>query len=285
MFYMKKGALTLLFLNLIGFASAYSSYSNFSIGDLFYNLNPDDVFLIVIFGLFSFFLVKAFKKVFGGRIGLSKGSWVPAILLSFGLTYGIYTTNFSITDFFYSLGLSQGVLETVLWIVGIGLFILCIVKKWLGYLFLLVGASMISFAIIMDWYQKGAAIVIGIVSIIIGIVLLKFRKKGKERNSPFLNDLPYTSHHKPKKNYNQEKEILKQRRKQEKLQRKLKQREYKDRMQAHEKEKIRRVKNITKLRKEKLKRDERRIEARKRKLQKLAEKGLANYDKTRNQNL
>jgi len=112
---MKKSWLFLLGLFFVSFVSA-AYYGGFSVGNLFANLNPNDVFLGVAFLLFLFFLNLAFSRFSKDKYGNpSRAAWVPALALSVGLTYGLSRASFDLSSFFYSLGFTEDILMAFFW--------------------------------------------------------------------------------------------------------------------------------------------------------------------------
>jgi hypothetical protein len=174
---MKKSWLFFGILFFLNFVSAYGYYGSFSIQNLFYSLSPSDVFLGVAFILFFFFLNISFSR-FSGKYGENtKVSWVPALALSIGLTYGISRLNFDISYFFYGLGFNKdGLLIFFLFLILVAV-IYSIKKNKFKYLLIGFGILFIILGFTNLIYEKGASILIGAVLILFGSRFWRIFKK------------------------------------------------------------------------------------------------------------
>jgi hypothetical protein len=153
--------------------SAYS-YNSVSIGEFFDTLGGENLGLIIIF-LVSFTLL--FTVL--GRTGIFKenpsASTIISLMLSLGITYGLYRQgiDFNIDGIIYSLGVSEAVLDLIVFFGTVGLIILLLVKFRAGALLVLGGIifALSMFGIIND---NGNLLVIGIVMIIAWAIIKWF---------------------------------------------------------------------------------------------------------------
>ena len=174
---MKKSCLFFLSLFSISFVSAFGYYGSFSIRNLFASLNPNDVFLGVAFLLFLFFLNLAFSRFSKDKSGNpSRAAWVPALALSVGLTYGLSRASFDISTFFYGLGFTEDFLMAFFGIVLAVGMIYAIKKKKFKYFLIGLGAFFIVLGFTELIYEKGAALIIGIVLVLFGLKFWKIFK-------------------------------------------------------------------------------------------------------------
>ncbi len=185
---MKRGLI--LFLALIvnmPLIFAYGgSYINVSPSGFFSELNVSIFLLAITFVLIFWVLHFAFKKTPLGRNAAA--NWIIPLILSIFSIYGILKSNFSIDNFVYGIGLSKDFLITTLIPI---LFILVSIitvwktsiKKYFMSLFLLIGTLLIGLSFLDVIYERGIAIFIGAVSIIIGLIFAKMAARDSSEDS------------------------------------------------------------------------------------------------------
>ena len=171
----------LLGLFLLNFVSAYNGYGSFSFSDLLASIDQSMMILgtifIVTFALLHFSLTKAFR-------GNKSIAGVIAFALASLITYGINKMDFNFEGFFYDIGISGDLLYILLpIIILVGIIWLANIKSkrtgkkfGFGNIFLILGALFIALGLTDLIYEKGAAMVIGLILMIIGIWAI-FKKK------------------------------------------------------------------------------------------------------------
>ena len=167
----------------------YGSYGSFSISNFINTLDP----ATVVYGLLFFiFFTIIFLTL--SRLGLFKTKgpfpWSSsstnssaAGVLSFSISalivYYLYRSGYNIEYMFYNLGFSGSLGSIILVLLLIGLAVLIIIKFKLKGFLIMAGTLMVLTAIFTDLiYEKGIALIIGFVLILIGILLwTKFKPK------------------------------------------------------------------------------------------------------------
>jgi len=106
--------------------------------------------------------------------------WIIALILSVFSTYGLTKLNIPIENIFYKIGFNQELLFTIgPWIL-LGLTMLIIWKWGFGRLFIIFGLIFLALGIFKVAAESGAAIVIGSIFLIIGLILYR-RRRSKEK--------------------------------------------------------------------------------------------------------
>lgn len=177
---MKKRLLLafLLVIMLISFVSAqYGYYGTFSLSNFLNKISPATLILFVLFIIFFAVLHNiVFMTFFRGNRGVSA---IVSFCVSLLAIYGINRTRWDIGGLFYGIGLSEGSLFTIIIVVLLLIFIYAAFKKKLRYLLLIIGGLLLGLVLFTDLiYEKGIAIVIGLVLLIIGGILLR---RGRRR--------------------------------------------------------------------------------------------------------
>lgn len=150
------------------------------------SIPQQDLYLGIAF-IVSFFI---FNLAFSGFFKNSKTvSWIPALALAIGTTYGLWITGFSAEVFGSSLGISYSFLQIATIILGISflLFLTTKIKKKLKIKFkfnsilTIIGILVLASGILNLIREKTSAITIGAILIFIGIfpLLERFFKKKK----------------------------------------------------------------------------------------------------------
>lgn len=167
---LKLSALSIIFINFISLVSAqfYSGYGGISFRNFLDAWDPQTIVFIITFGVFFAFL----HKVLIGRFfkGHDSTSAVVSGLLAFGMSYGIYKLDFiNVDNLFFNLGISGDVLWPVL-IFILSAILVFMIWKLKSKTFWILGILMIILSFTEIIYEKGAAFVIGLVLIGIGVV-------------------------------------------------------------------------------------------------------------------
>ncbi len=175
---------------LISFASAYGSYNSFSFGELFDSIDSSTMLLGSLFLIFFAIIYFATSRVFKDRSGYpNKGvASTISIVTSLLIVYGIHQTGFEVEELFYNIGVSEGMLNTLVPIILlIGAIYLIYRFKFKGF-FLTFGALFIGLSFTDLIYAKGLLASIGAAFILIGLFLLRRAKKkeqgGVDREPP-----------------------------------------------------------------------------------------------------
>jgi len=180
---MKRGILLIaLAIVSISFISAYGSYG-FSIGDFLDSIDSSTLVLgalfIIFFGVLHFIFSRFFKK--HDNTPNTAISATVSFAASVLMIYGIHKMDINIEDFFYDIGINEGILEII---VPILLFIgfIFLWKKVKEKVFLIFGGLFLFTAIATDWiYEKGVLLWIGGGLIVIWAIIAYIR--GKKKNS------------------------------------------------------------------------------------------------------
>lgn len=175
----KRGLLLTFFLGvmLIGFASAqYGYYGTFSLSNFLDSIGPSTMILSILFIIFFAILHNiVFITFFRGNTGISA---IVSLLVSVLAIYGINRARWDIGGLFYGLGISSGILSIVIPFILLIAAIYIIVKFGLSWLFLIFGIFLTSLALFTDLiYERGIALLIGGIFLLIGIWLWKRNKK------------------------------------------------------------------------------------------------------------
>lgn len=147
---------------------------------IFYNLNPEVIILgllfVIFFALIQLFLSRSLKD--------KNSSSVIAFCVSLLAVYGISRTGFDISNLFYKIGINtptaESLIYTVLPFVIIGGLIFIFWKVKIRVIFVLVGLILMIGSRFV--YEKVIVLVIGIVSLLIGLILMykESRRKVKQ---------------------------------------------------------------------------------------------------------
>ncbi len=152
--------------------------------NLFSSIDPNTMVL-----LFLFVIIFAMLMFLLGRTMFKENNSIKTVIamaISLFAIYGINKMNWDVSNFFYSLGLSQDLIYIIVpWlIIAFVIFISFVKDKTtmkkkfrLSRPFLIIGAllTIISFTSLI--LQKGVVMIVGIVMLIIGILLSIFKKK------------------------------------------------------------------------------------------------------------
>jgi hypothetical protein len=178
---MKRGLLLIvLTIVSISFISAYGSYG-FSIGNFFDNIDPSTLVLgalfIIFFGVLHFIFSRFFKR--HDKTPNTALSAAVSFAASILMIYGIHRTDLDIEDFFFDIGISEGILEVVvpiLLLIGF-IFLWSKVKE---KVFLIFAGLFLFVAIFTNWvYDKGVLLWIGGGLIIVWAIIAYIRRKKK----------------------------------------------------------------------------------------------------------
>ena len=143
---------------LLRFASA-----EISITQIFDSINPDSLVLFFVFTISFIILLYALKKAFKEEKTIPV---VLSLLISFGITYGIYRMNFKFRNWFYEIGISQETLFVLLPLL-VAVFTIFLFIKFKKKAFAIIGALIIPSAFFV--YEKEIIITVGVILILIGI--------------------------------------------------------------------------------------------------------------------
>jgi len=189
----KKVILTLFSIISISFVSAYAyagNYNNFGFGGFFQNTLeyiPITIAFLVIFWALNFGI---------NRTRMRNG-WVIALILSLFSVYGLTKLNIPIDNIFYKIGFNEELLLTIgPWIVlGLAMFI---VWKWgFGRLLIIFGIIFLALGILKVAAESGAAIFIGAITTLIGLMIYK-KESRKRRLRREMKNLGIVDRHKVK---------------------------------------------------------------------------------------
>ncbi len=175
----------ILLINLMGFVSAqfYGGYGRFSFANLLESMDPRTVVFIISFGVFFALLHRIIGKLFRENTTVSA---VVSGLLSFGMAYGIYKLDFiDWNGFLFDLGISSDVMWPLMAII-ILIVISLMLWKLKSWTFLVLGILMIGLTFTELIYEKGAALIVGFILLIIWLFAWKRTRKkyswNKEKN-------------------------------------------------------------------------------------------------------
>jgi membrane-associated HD superfamily phosphohydrolase len=177
---MRRGfAISIIFFLLatIGFVNAQGG----GLGGLLNSIDESTLVLFAIFLIVFVLLFFSLKKVFRGDTATSG---IISVMLALLITYGVNKTGFDIQELIFNLGISQGILSTILPIVivaGIVFLVIYLAKNSLlaiGGLFIL-----LSFFV----YAKTLLIVVGVILIAVRFFIPKkaWNPRGKDTGREF----------------------------------------------------------------------------------------------------
>lgn len=169
---LRKNFLVILFILVLGI-NIISAYMGGGFG--FRTISQQDVFLAIAL-IVSFFVFNlAFSRLFKGES--KKISWIPALALSLGTTYGLWMTNFSVRIFTSQINLSNDFMQIAAIILGIVfiIYLMHLAKKKFNIkfrtniFFIILGIVFFLLSQKETVDSKFSAALIGIILIIIGI--------------------------------------------------------------------------------------------------------------------
>ncbi len=172
---MKKRLLifSIITLALINFASAYTGI----VSDFFNEIGIDNLFLIIVF--LGSFTISYFplSRIFNQN---RAAAGVLAFLVGLGITAGVNYMEWDISGFFYELGIDEGLLLPIAFLVSTILIIFTIWKVGIGVVLIILG---ILFMVLSHWaYEQEITLAIGIIAFILGIFLWWKRRKKKQKD-------------------------------------------------------------------------------------------------------
>ena len=163
--------------------------SAFTIGDLFDQIQGENIFLVGIFLLVYVTVSLALKKVKlfqkkkeYGEVEVNKGATnVVSIVLALFASYGVHQLNLDWSYFFFSIGIDSGTIETIIGLISlVGLIILLIkIKQWF---FIITGLLLILSGIFGNIYQAEGILIAGAIMILIGIIWWSRIRSKKKAN-------------------------------------------------------------------------------------------------------
>jgi hypothetical protein len=153
------------------------------LGDVFYNIDADIMVLGLLFVIFFALINLALRKTLKDR----GTSGIVSFCVSLLAVYGISRTNWDVSGLFYSIGISENILYTVIpFIIIIGLiFIFWRLRKDLGAAFMIIGVILIIASFFV--YEKLLLMGIGIGLFIIGLFL--WLRQRRIKKNPKVNSL------------------------------------------------------------------------------------------------
>lgn len=187
---MKKGILSIAIVLILSLSFISASYSNFSIGELLDRVDSSTMLLGCLFLIFFAVINFALSKVFKDKCG-NPNTAVTAIVglcVSILIIYGINKTGFDIEELLYGMGLSDGMLGTLIPII---LIIGAIYTIWRikprGFL-ILFGSIFLLITLATNWiYEEGILTALGIVMILIGLYLVRRKRRRESRGYGYGN--------------------------------------------------------------------------------------------------
>jgi len=177
-----KKLLLLSTIFLMKFASAqfYSGYGGFSLAEFFDRIDPQTIILVLLFLVFFALIFYALSRIFKDPHGRpNKGiAGIIAFAISAMITYGLYRTGFDFGGIFYNLGFSSDLLYPILAAVSLIIVGLLIWKLKVSRFLMTFGLFIILLTIFTEiFYEKGFPLIIGIVSLVIGFLLWRGRRR------------------------------------------------------------------------------------------------------------
>lgn len=180
---MKRGLVLALLLVLgIGVVSAYSSSYGYSGGYGFGGFYLDDyisgdfISYSIIFLIFLWLLQTILKRVPLFQEG--KTASIGALLLSAGITYGLYRSSWNLDRLIYSIGLPDGITSLILMAILLVAIFFAVKNFGLRGLFLFSGAVLIGISFTDLVYDTASVAVIGFVLFGIGAWLWRKHSRG-----------------------------------------------------------------------------------------------------------
>ena len=178
-------ALGIFIMNLI---SAYGSYGYFSLTNLINTADPLQILsfgavFAIIFALIRLGLGRTiFKDSMTGSVtGTGK---VVSVAVTFLIMYwGFYQTNFSLSGALSGVGVSSNILYIILGIIFLAGMIYLISKMGFGGFLIILGTVVMGITIFTSWiYEKGAAVAIGAVLLLMGLGFWKHSRNAISSN-------------------------------------------------------------------------------------------------------
>jgi hypothetical protein len=173
---MKRGLLgfsLLIFLTQVISAQFYSGYGRFSLGDFFDRIDPSTMTLILLFLVFFALIFYALSRIFKDPYGQPNKGIAGTIAFSITslIIYGLYRTGFDLGSVFYNWGFSVGSLYPILGILFLIVTGLLIWKLRFSGFLMVFGLFLILLTITDIFYAKGLVLLIGIISLVVGLLL------------------------------------------------------------------------------------------------------------------
>lgn len=155
--------------------------AQYSLIDSLYFLNPDNVYIALSFIIsFAIIFFATSRSIFRQNKSIAA---VISLAISFGIVYYLFVTGYDIRGWFSFTGISDEILYNSLIIAIIALFIFFIIKfgflRGLGFLLLIISGLFLIGALTGLMYERGLALIIGAIMLIISIFLLSKRSKDK----------------------------------------------------------------------------------------------------------
>lgn len=172
------GTIIIGFLNMVGAYNGFGGYG-FSLSNFLYRIDSSTLILFILFIIFFAILHNlVFLKFFRRNRTVSA---IVSFCVSLLAVYGINTAQWDMGGLFYGLGISEDALFLFVSIFLAVILIYAIVKRKLGQLLTGLGTFLVILALFTNLiYEKGVAIIIGALLLIIGIWLWN-RRKNRER--------------------------------------------------------------------------------------------------------
>ena len=180
---MKRGLLgfpLVILLTQVISAQFYSGYGGFSLGEFFDRIDPQTIILVLLFLIFFALIFYALSRIFKDPYGQPNKGIAGTIALAVAslIIYGLYRTGFNFEDIFYNFGLSIDFLYPILGILFLIVAGLLIWKLKISGFLMTFGLFILLLTIFTDiFYEKGITLVIGIVSLVIGLLLWRRRRR------------------------------------------------------------------------------------------------------------
>jgi hypothetical protein len=185
---MKKVNLISLIVGL--FLISFVSAADFSLGDMFDNIDSSTMILgvafIISFALIYFALSNFFKDKATGEPNKPIAT-VVALAISLLITYGINKMDLDLQEFVFNIGIQEDLLMIILPLIVLAGIIFLFVKFKSGAL-LIIGGFLILIAFFVE--EKMFTAIIGIILVIIGFVLLLKKRGLGPRYSDDYQDYP-----------------------------------------------------------------------------------------------
>lgn len=169
------GAVVATGISIMNFVSAYGSYGYFSFTNLINTADPLQILsfgavFLVIFALIRIGLGRTiFKDSMTGKV-TATGNVVSAAITFLIMYWGFYQTNFSLASALSSIGLPSNILYIALGVIFLAGMLYIIKKTGFGGFLIVLGAAIVGVTIFTSWvYEKGAAIAMGVVLLLIGL--------------------------------------------------------------------------------------------------------------------
>ena len=235
----KKGLILGFFLFLFGinFVTASFHYGGYSLSDVLNTFDSSTVILTSIF-LISFILIFWPLSKFFRENQMLAG--IISVAMSFLLIFEINRRGYDFTGFFYNIGISEGILSTIIPFVLIIVLIFSGFKYGWGITLTSIGGFFIIISFTEIIYEKGITFILGFILLGIGIWLWKRRRKRRSVDPYYQNYDTYSG--------SSQRQIYKQQRVQQRYQQKLENQSAELKRQANEAEVRRRAGKIAKIR-------------------------------------